>query len=178
MNPVRLLTAYVPSLICLTLSAADAAAVSGGDWTNGDTWSDNNPAAVGNAYTIDGFTVTPPTNANTITFPGDSITISKSGATAGVLDLARLHAGTEPIITTTLPPVTANDRATLQFPTQTGSNRWNLGAAAAISVSGTDADGLMVTTGTPPTPDAVVVTIPASNTPAGKLFGRLNATQP
>jgi autotransporter-associated beta strand protein len=118
------------------LQAAEVNAVATGEWTAGATWSDASPAAAGNNYTIDGFTVTSPTTSNTLTFPGDAITLSKTGATAGILDLARLHASTEQIITTTLPPVTINNGATLQFRAQTGSNRWNLGSSP-IAVSGT-----------------------------------------
>jgi autotransporter-associated beta strand protein len=54
---------------------------------------------------------------------------------------------------------------------------WASAAIGAIS-SGPDANGVTVTIDTAPTPDAVTVTIPASNAPAGKLFGRLKATQP
>jgi autotransporter-associated beta strand protein len=51
-------------------------------------------------------------------------------------------------------------------------------AALGAASSGPDANGVTVTIDTAPTPDAVIVTIPASNAPAGKLFGRLKATQP
>lgn len=135
----KFLRSFVSSIVLCssTAYAADVNAVATGAWTAGTTWSNGSAAAAGNTYTIDGFTVTSPTNGNTITFPGTSITIAKTGATAGVLDLARLHAATEQIIATTLPPVTISNGATLQFRAQTGSNRWNLAAASSINVSGT-----------------------------------------
>jgi fibronectin-binding autotransporter adhesin len=54
---------------------------------------------------------------------------------------------------------------------------WNSAIIGATS-SGPDANGVTVTINAAATPDTVTVTIPASNAPAGKLFGRLKATQP
>jgi autotransporter-associated beta strand protein len=51
-------------------------------------------------------------------------------------------------------------------------------APIGATSSGPDANGVTVTIDTAPTPDAVIVTIPASNAQAGKLFGRLKTTQP
>jgi fibronectin-binding autotransporter adhesin len=135
----RFPTAFVSNIVCTCLATAHAAevsAVASGDWTTATTWSNSAAAAAGNNYTIDGFTVTSPTGSNTVSFAGDAITISKTGTTAGVLDLARLHASSEQIITTTLPPITLNDGSTLQFRASTGSNRWNLSSATSIAVSG------------------------------------------
>jgi autotransporter-associated beta strand protein len=140
MKPRRIHTALVSTIVCTIVATAHAAevnAIASGDWSAASTWSNNAPAAAGNNYTIDGFTVTSPTASNTLTFAGDAITVSKTGTTTGVLDLARLHVATEQIITTTLPPITLNDGTTLQFRASTGSNRWNLGAGAAITTSGT-----------------------------------------
>lgn len=117
--------------------AAPVAAVATGPWTTAATWSDAAPAAAGNTYTIDGFTVTSPTGSNAVAFPGDAITLSKTGAAAGVLDLARLHAATLQNVATNLPPITINDGATLQFRASTGSNAWNIAVGCDITTSGT-----------------------------------------
>ncbi|MCU0794523.1 MAG: autotransporter-associated beta strand repeat-containing protein [Akkermansiaceae bacterium] len=134
----RFLSITLPSLVVCShqSAAAPVNAVATGSWTAGTTWSDASPAAAGNDYTIDGFTVTSPTDTNTLTFPGDAITVAKTGSVAGILDLARLHANTEQIVATSLPPVTLSGGSTLQFRASTGSNRWNLGVSP-IAVSGT-----------------------------------------
>jgi autotransporter-associated beta strand protein len=57
------------------------------------------------------------------------------------------------------------------------ANPWN-SATVGATTSGPDANGVTVTINTVPTPDSVIVNIPASNAAAGKLFGRLKATKP
>jgi autotransporter-associated beta strand protein len=118
-------------------SAATVNAVATGAWTAAATWSDTLSAAAGNDYVINGFTVTSPTDSNTVIFPGDTITVSRTGTTAGILNLSRVHNTTEQVITTTLPPVTITNGGILRFQSSGGSNRWNVGAATALSVSGT-----------------------------------------
>jgi len=135
----RALSVTIPSLVfcsnqCL---AASVTASASGAWTAGATWSDASPATAGNDYSIDGFTATSPTDTNTVTFPGDSITVAKTGTNAGILNLSRVHNVTEQIITTTLPPITLSNGAIMRFQSSGGSNRWNVGGAASLAVSGT-----------------------------------------
>lgn len=123
-------------ILCVSAHAADVTAVATGDWTAGTTWSDTLPAAAGNTYTIDGFTVTSPSTSNTVTFPGDSLSIQKTGTSAGVLDIARVHSSTTQTVATTLPDITIGDGATLQFRSSNGGNHFVVGSACDITTSG------------------------------------------
>ncbi len=68
--------------------------------------------------------------------------------------------------------------STLKVLIGTNLATWPKEATVGATGSGPDANGVTVNINTAATPDAVTVTIPASNAASGKLFGRLKATRP
>jgi autotransporter-associated beta strand protein len=64
----------------------------------------------------------------------------------------------------------------VQFGTDLAS--WPKEVTIGATSSGPDVNGVTVSIDTVASPDAVTVTIPASNAPAGSIFARINATRP
>jgi autotransporter-associated beta strand protein len=138
LHPLFQPSIFAASLVTLSLHvhADPVSAVASGAWTAGTTWSDGNPATADIAYSINGFTVTSPTDSNTVTFPGASIAVTRTGTAASILNISRVHNATEQVIATNLPPISLGDGTTLRFQSSGGSNRWNLSSASSIAVSG------------------------------------------
>lgn len=96
---------------------------------------------------------------------------------AGILPLATRNPSGDLVLTFTreedaIPETTLN----VLFGTDLAS--WPKQATIGATTSGPDANGVTVTIDTGASPDAVTVTIPASNAPAGRIFARLNAGKP
>lgn len=96
---------------------------------------------------------------------------------AGILPLATRNLSGDLVLTFTREEDAIPETSLkVQFGTDLAS--WPKQATIGATSSGPDANGVTVSIDTVASPDAVTVTIPASNAPSGRIFARLNATQP
>lgn len=106
-------------------TSSNIVSVQNGAWDEANTWNNGIAAPTtgtqgsGEDYTISNYSVTsnnPGSNSQALI--ASSITIAEEG----ILDLARLHGGTNQNVTYNLPPLTLTDLGTLQFRASVGSS--------------------------------------------------------
>jgi autotransporter-associated beta strand protein len=98
-------------------------------------------------------------------------------SSTGILPLATRNLAGDLVLTFTRAEASITE-TTLKVEFGTDLASWPKQATIGATSSGPDANGVVVSINTAASPDAVTVTIPASNAPSGRIFARLNASKP